>query len=97
MRSRLPYHIYWPQYFEIKRSRSEGRRVPKKFASDKINLELLAKAARRLGYTAEIEKNYQYPKTWWDDPGRVLIDTKGKKKSKVLIEVAKEIAKMRTK
>ena len=97
MRSRTPFHIYWPQYFDLKRSRSNGRRLPKKYAVDKVSLELIGKAARRLGYTAEIEQDYRYPKTWWDDPGRVLIDTKGKKKSKVLLEVAKEIQKMRSK
>jgi len=97
MRSRTPFHIYWPQYFDIKRSRGDGRRLPKKFATDKVSIELIAKAARRLGYKAEIEENYQYPRTWWDKPGRILIDTKGKKKSKVLLEVAKEIKRMRTK
>jgi len=97
MRSRTPFHIYWPQYFDIKRSRGDGRRLPKKFATDKVSVELIAKAARRLGYKTEIEENYQYPRTWWDKPGRILIDTKGKKKSKVLLEVAKEIKRMRTK
>ena len=97
MRSRVPFHIYWPQYFDMKRSRSEGRRLPKKFSVEKVSVDLVAKAARRLGYTTEIEKSLRYPRTWWDEPGRILIDTKGKKKSKVLLEVAKEIQKMRAK
>ena len=90
MRSRTPFHIYWPQYFDIKRSRGDGRRLPKKFATDKVSVELIAKAARRLGYKTEIEENYQYPRTWWDKPGRILIDTKGKKKSKVLLDSASQ-------
>ncbi len=93
MRSRKPFLIFWPQYFDAKRSRSNGRRLPKKYAIEKINLEEIQNAARNLGYNAEIERNYRYSKTWWDDPGRVLIDAKGKKKAKVLIEVAKEIRK----
>ncbi|MFX1274154.1 MAG: signal recognition particle subunit SRP19/SEC65 family protein [Promethearchaeota archaeon] len=97
MRTRSPFHIYWPQYFDLKRSRSNGRRLPKKYAIDKVSLDLIAKAARRLGYNTEIEKSYRYPRTWWDEPGRVLIDTKGKNKSKVLLEIAKEMKKMRTK
>ena len=97
MRSRTPFHVYWPQYFDIKRSRSEGRRLPKKLAIEKISIDLIAKSARRLGYTAEVEGNYRYPRSWYDPPGRVLIDTKGKKKSKVLLEVAKEIKKLQTK
>ncbi|MFW9999173.1 MAG: signal recognition particle subunit SRP19/SEC65 family protein [Candidatus Hodarchaeota archaeon] len=93
MRSRKPFLIFWPQYFEAKRSRSNGRRLPRKFALEKVSLEEIASAARNLGYNAEIERNYRYSRTWWDDPGRVIIDTKGKTKPKVLIEVAKEIKK----
>ena len=97
MRSRKPYIIFWPQYFDAKRSRSNGRRLPKKFAIEKVSLEDISKAARNLGYNVEIERNYKYSRTWWDDAGRVLIDIKGKKKSKVLLEVAKEIRKLQTK
>ncbi|TFF69454.1 MAG: signal recognition particle protein Srp19 [Promethearchaeota archaeon] len=93
MRSRKPFIIYWPQYFEAKRSRADGRRVPKKFAVDKVKPSDIALAAKRLGYNVQQENIYKYPKTWWDDSGRVLIDTKGKKKSKVLIEIAKELKK----
>ncbi|MFX0135644.1 MAG: signal recognition particle subunit SRP19/SEC65 family protein [Candidatus Hodarchaeota archaeon] len=97
MRSRKPFLIFWPQYFDAKRTRSNGRRLPKKFAIEKVSLEEIAKAARNLGYNTEIERNYKYSRTWWDDPGRVLIDTKGKRKTKVTLEVAKEIRKLQTK
>ena len=91
MRSRKPFIIFWPQYFDAKRSRSKGRRISKKFAIEKITTNDILKAAKRLGYEAHFEKGYLYPRTWWDDPGRVSIDTKGKKKSKVLIDLAKEM------
>ena len=97
MRTRKPFLIFWPQYFDAKRSRSQGRRVPKNFAIEKVNTKEIAAAAKRLGYKAQIEGSYKYPKTWWEAPGRVVINTKGKKKSKVLLEVAKEIRKNRTK
>lgn len=95
MRSRKPFLIFWPQYFDAKRSRSNGRRLPKKFAVEKVTTKEISAAAKRLGYQVEIEGNYRYPRTWWENPGRVLINTKGKKKSKVLLEVAKEIRKIR--
>jgi len=91
MRTRKPFTIFWPQYFDAKRSRSKGRRISKKFAIEKITTNDILKAAKRLGYEAHFEKGYLYPRTWWDDPGRVSIDTKGKKKSKVLIDLAKEM------
>jgi signal recognition particle subunit SRP19 len=97
MRSRKPFLIFWPQYFDAKKSRSEGRRISSKFAIDKVTITNIAKAAENLGYIVEIEKNYQYTRTWWEEPGRVLINTKGKKKSKVILEVAKEIRKLQSK
>lgn len=93
MRSRKPFIIYWPQYFDKKKSRANGRRVPRKFAVDKVKPSDIATAAKGLGYQVQHEKVYKYPRSWWDDSGRVLIDTRGKKKSKVLIEIAKEMKK----
>ena len=97
MRSRKPFLIFWPQYFDGKRSRSKGRRLSKKFAIDKVTTSDIANAAKNLGYNAVIEQGYKYSRTWWDDPGRVVLDAKGKKKSKVLLEVAKEIRKIQSK
>ncbi|KKM66126.1 hypothetical protein LCGC14_1484280 [marine sediment metagenome] len=94
MRSRKPFLIFWTQYFDAKKSRSQGRRLPKKFAIEKISPTDITKAAQRLGYSVEIEQNFRYPRSWWENPGRVLINTKGKKKSKVILEIAKEIRKV---
>jgi signal recognition particle subunit SRP19 len=97
MRSRKPYIIFWPQYFDAKKTRSEGRRVPKKFAMEKVSAKELVAAASKLGYPVQLESNYRYPRSWWDEPGRIVIETKGKKKSKVLLEVAKEVKKLQSK
>lgn len=97
MRSRKPFLIFWPQYFDAKRTRSEGRRLPKNLAVDKVSAEDVTKAARRLNYRAEIEPHFKYPRTWFGQSGRVAINTKGKPKSKVIKELAKELRKMRTK
>ena len=96
MRSRKPFLIFWPQYFDAKKSRSEGRRLPKKFSINKISITDIAKAAENLGYNVEIEKNLKNSRTW-GEPGRVLINVEGKKKSKVMLEVAKEIRKIQSK
>jgi len=53
-------------------------------------------AASKLGYSAQLDSNYRYPRSWWGEPGRVAIDTKGKKKSKVLLEIAKEIKNLQS-
>jgi signal recognition particle subunit SRP19 len=97
MRSRKPFIIFWPQYFDLKRGRSEGRRIPRKYALEKVHSKDLYVAAKQLNYDVQHETNYKYSRTWWDDPGRILIDTKGKKKSKVLIELAKELKRLQSK
>ena len=97
MRTRKPFLIFWPQYFDAKRSRGDGRRLPKKLAIEKVTTNDILSAAKRLNYQAEKEGTLKYPRTWWDDPGRVLINTKGKKKSKVLLELAREIRKIKGK
>ena len=97
MRSRKPFIIFWPQYFDAKKTRAEGRRVPKKYAVERVGAKDLVAAAGKLGYAVQLESSYKYPRSWWDEPGRVVIETKGKKKSKVLLEVAKEVKKLQSK
>jgi len=95
MRKRTPFLIFWPQYFDLKKTRSQGRRLPKNLAIEKVSIEEVAAAAKRLEYQVQIEPILKYPKSWWEESGRVLINTKGKKKFKVIKEIAKEIKKMR--
>ncbi len=95
MRSRSPFLIFWRQYFDAKLPRSEGRRLSKDLAIEKITIEEIAEAANRLGYQIQIEPHLQYPRRWWEEAGRILINTRGKKKSKVMKEIAKEIKRKR--
>ena len=97
MRTRKPFIIFWPQYFDAKRTRVQGRRVPIKYAIDRVNVKDLDLSIRKLGYNTQVESNYKYPRSWWDDSGRIVVDTKGKKKSNVLIEIAKELKKTQSK
>lgn len=96
MRKRTPYLIFWPQYFDKNRTINQGRRLPKNLAIEKINLDIVETAVKALGYEYKIEKASKYPKTWWDEPGRILIDSKGKKKRKLLFEIAKQIRKLKS-
>ncbi len=95
MRSRKPFLIFWPQYFEARKTRSEGRRLPKNQAIDKVSCKEIAKAANRIGHGAQIESVLKYPRSWWEDSGRVVVNAKGKKKSQLMKEIANEIRKMR--
>lgn len=95
MRKRTPYLIFWPQYFDKNRTINQGRRLPKNLAIEKVSLDDIEKAVKTLGYEYKIENTSRYPKTWWDNPGRILIDSKGKKKRKILFEIAKQIRKIK--
>ncbi len=96
MRKRTPYLIFWPQYFDKNRTINQGRRLPKNLAIEKVTLDDIEKAVKTLGYEYKIENISRYPKTWWDNPGRILIDSKGKKKRKILFEIAKQIRKIKS-
>jgi len=60
MRSRKPFVIFWPQYFDAKRSRSKGRRVPRKFALEKINNNDILIVIEAKNRDSNISQNLKY-------------------------------------
>lgn len=80
--------IIWPTYFDKNISRSKGRKISKKFALEKPDIEKIAKAAKTLGLSPIIEKNSSYPSRSWKKEGRIIIDRKGAK-SKIIKQFAK--------
>jgi len=69
-------YVVWPIYFDISVSRLEGRKVSKKQAVEKPNVEDIAKAAKSLKLNPIIEKDCYHPSRNWRKEGRVLIDKK---------------------
>ena len=65
--------VLYPAYFDLGRSRDEGRRVAKKLAVESPTTEEIAKAARALGLAPEIEATKAHPVTPWKREGRVLV------------------------
>jgi len=80
------YAIY-PLYFEKKLSRIQGRKVSKKNAIEKPQLENIAKAAKSLHLNPVIEKDCSHPSRPFKHDGRVLVDKKDGK-SKLLLQIA---------
>lgn len=87
--------IFWPQYFDALRPYRLGRKISKSQATNHPTVADLFEAAKKLGYYAEIEPGVKYPRTWYDDPGRVLVDTMGQKKTFVLHKIAPELQKLK--
>ncbi|MDH7509299.1 MAG: signal recognition particle subunit SRP19/SEC65 family protein [Methanomassiliicoccales archaeon] len=85
--------VLWPEYFDIKRKRSQGRKVRRSLAINDPTVELLAKAVEKLGLEYRIEKDKAYPSNWWDHKGRILVE-KSMPKSKLIALVAAELSKI---
>ena len=80
-------YVVWPIYFDKSVSRLSGRKVSKKNAVDKPDVESISKAAKSLGLNPILEKNVSYPSKHWKKEGRVLVDKKDSK-SKLLVKIA---------
>ena len=86
-------YILWPVYFDKRRSRGDGRRVAKDIAVPNASIEEIMKAAKKIGLNPQKEDK-AYPGRWWKKEGRVIVDKIGKK-TKILRDIATEIAKNR--
>lgn len=85
--------IVWTVNLDSKKSRSEGRRIPKRFAVPNVKLHELAEACKQLGLNFRAEEK-KYPKSWWEEGGRVVVEKSGSK-THLMIELAKKIAEIR--
>ncbi|MDR2867007.1 MAG: signal recognition particle subunit SRP19/SEC65 family protein [Methanomassiliicoccaceae archaeon] len=79
--------VLWPEYFEVGRKRSQGRRVPKELCVKEPSLDIIAKAAAILDLEYEIFDNAAYPANWSAKRGCVRVEKGKMKKSKLLLKV----------
>jgi len=85
--------VIWTVNLDKKKSRAEGRRIPKRFAIPNVKLGELADACKELGILRRVEE-MKYPKCWWEDGGRVVVE-KRDTKTKMMVEVAAKISEIR--
>ncbi len=71
--------VIWPAYIDKKRSRNEGRIISRKTSVESPTINEIDKAAKKLGLNPEVEGDKAYPKSWWENRGRVLIDNNAPK------------------
>jgi len=69
----------WPAYFDIKYSRSKGRRIPREKAVRDPKIEDIEKAALKLGLKPVLQPGKAYSKYPWKRTGVILVDKKGSK------------------
>jgi signal recognition particle subunit SRP19 len=87
--------VIWTVNLDKKKSRSEGRRIPRRFAIPNVKLNELVEACKELGLNFSVEDK-KYPRCWWEEGGRILVE-KRDTKTKMMIEIAAKIAEIREK
>ncbi len=86
--------IIWPVYFDVAKSKSEGRRVPKNLAVASPKILEIQQAAEKLGLKNEINATAGYPKTPWVKMGMLSIE-KNEPKEQIILKLAKQLAKIK--
>ena len=71
------YFVLYPEYFDKRLTRKQGRRVSKNKAVEDCNLSKIAYACKYLELNYEIEKDKKYSKNWWESEGRVIVNPEG--------------------
>ncbi len=87
--------VIWPVYFSSKRSRKEGRRVPRGLSMAEPSLQEIAAALDGLGVGYEIQEDRRYPGAPGRKSGRILVDQQGEKEA-LLRAVAQAIKAQRS-
>jgi signal recognition particle subunit SRP19 len=87
--------ILWPAYFDLTKTREEGRKVPKTLAVPSPKILELKEAAEKLGLEHELVPEAGYPKTPWMKTGMLLI-AKKEPKNQIIKKVAKQLQKIRS-
>ena len=69
----------WPSNFDLRISREPGRKVPKKEATEAPTARMLFEAVKALKLDCILELEKSYPRYWYRNEGRVLVEPKYKK------------------
>jgi signal recognition particle subunit SRP19 len=82
--------VVYPEYFDSRLSRKQGRRIPKAAAREGPTLEDIEKAARAAGMEPMSEPKKAFSSRWFERRGRLLVKKKASKE-KTLRSIAKKL------
>ncbi len=86
--------ILWSIYFDVNKSKTDGRRVPKNLAVAAPKIEELQMASKRLGLQTEIVPDAAYPNLPWLRNGQIIV-VKTESKGKTIKKIAKVLSDFR--
>ncbi|MCQ2079380.1 MAG: signal recognition particle subunit SRP19/SEC65 family protein [archaeon] len=85
--------VLWPEYFDSKRTRAEGRKLPVDLCVEKPSLDMIAKGAILLDLEYKIDEEKSYPGNWYSKGGCVRVEKGKMKKTEILTEIGKILVK----
>ncbi len=83
--------VLWPHYFDARRSRTAGRRVPSSLAVTEPDARWVESAARKAGLETTLQEGARHPSAPYKAVGRVLVAKVGSKED-VLRRVAERLS-----
>jgi signal recognition particle subunit SRP19 len=86
--------IIWPAYFDLTRTRRQGRQVPKNLAVEAPKALEVKAAAEKLGFSGEIVPDVAYSKTSNVKTGMILIKKK-EPKNQAIRKIARQLVQTR--
>jgi signal recognition particle subunit SRP19 len=89
MKSKDEY-VLWPIYFDLSKTRKEGRKVSKALAIENPSLQKIYEVATKLNLNPVEERDSRYPRFWWDKSGKILVDKKDRKYN-LILDIAREL------
>ncbi|MGB9740784.1 MAG: signal recognition particle subunit SRP19/SEC65 family protein [Candidatus Bathyarchaeia archaeon] len=87
--------IIWPLYFDVTKTRNEGRRVSKTLAVSSPKISELKDAAEKAGLKFEVVADASHPKMPWLKVGMLLVEKNGSKEDAIR-KIAKQLLKIRS-
>ncbi|MFW6037981.1 MAG: signal recognition particle subunit SRP19/SEC65 family protein [Candidatus Saliniplasma sp.] len=88
--------VIYPEYFDIRLSRSEGRRVPKKFSVSSPGIDEISRLLKEFDIPNMKEGHKAHPSTWYENNGRIIINKQDLTKQKFLKQLGKKLKERRS-
>ncbi|MCW3983256.1 MAG: signal recognition particle protein Srp19 [Candidatus Bathyarchaeota archaeon] len=92
---KLDKFIIWPVYFDINKTRKEGRRVPKNLAVVSPKILEVKEAADKLGLENEVNLEAHFPKMPWAKMGMLMVE-KRESKEELIQDLARHLQKIKS-
>ena len=82
--------VLWPAYFDSAKTRSQGRRVPRKLAVSSPSIDTITNIVKELGLKHQTKSIASFPRLSRKNTGSIMIE-KSKSKSMYIKDIAKKL------